>query len=372
MGRRHIVVCVLSTMFWLFCLPVNSRAIFQGDKQLGSELDKIFAREFKPDAPGCAVLVARNGLVIYEEAYGLANLELNVPNTAETVFEIASNTKQFTAVAIMQLVEQGKISLQDSIGTYIPDYPTGGYVITIEHLLTHTSGIADYLAMEEFDSTVWRLDTSPIDFINIFKRDRIDFEPGTDFGYSNSGYFLLGYIIEEASGVSYRKYMEDNIFIPAGMTNSYYNDHEAIIYNRASGYTKGSDGFENAEYVSSSKLYSAGALVSTVDDYFKYYQALDAYKLVSKKSLEKIRTSYTLKNGSETGYGYGVQVRDLRGYCTIAHAGGGPGSWSMHWYFPLEDVHFIVFTNCEEYISKDALVFDLAILAAGGSVPDQK
>lgn len=372
MRRTYIRVCVLSILFWLVCLPVSSRAISQGDEQLGLELDQIFIREFKADAPGCAVLVARNGLVIYEEAFGLANLELNVPNTAETVFEIGSNTKQFTAVAIMQLVELGKISLQDSIGKYIPDYPTGGHVITIEHLLTHTSGIVDYLAMEEFDSTIWRQDFSPIDFIKFFKREHLNFVPGTDFGYSNSGYFLLGYIIEEASGVSYRKYIEDNIFIPAGMLNSYYNDHEAIIYNRASGYAKGSDGIENAEYVSSSLLYSAGALLSTVGDYFKYYQGLDAYELVSKKSLEKTRTGYTLKNGAETGYGYGVQVRDLMGYWTIAHAGGGPGSWSMHWYFPLEDVHFIIFTNCEEYISKDSLVFDLAILAVGSSVPKQK
>ena len=265
----------------------------------------------------------------------------------------------------MQLVEQGKISLQDSISTYIPGYPTGGYAITIEHLLTHTSGIVDFMAIEEFDSTTWRVDFSPIDFINYFKREYLNFAPGTDYSYSNSGYFLLGYIIEKVSGVSYQKYIEDNIFIPAGMTNSYYNDHKKIIYNRASGYARGSDGFENAEYVSSSLLYSAGALLSTVGDFFEYYQALNTYKLVSKESLEKTRTGYTLKNGAETGYGYGVQVRNLGGYCTIAHAGGGPGSWTMHWYFPSEDVHFIIFTNCEEYISKDSLVFDLAVLAVG-------
>lgn len=360
--RTCFLSIVLLGLYW----PAVSQADSQSDEHLCRQYDLLLAKEFPPDAPGCAVLVSRMGSVIYEKAFGLADLEMKVPNVVDTVFEIASNTKQFTALAIMQLVEQGKLSLQDSITTFIPGYPTDGYCISIEHLLTHVSGISDFMAFEEFDSTVWRLDYMPIDFIEFFKREHLEFVPGTEYSYSNSGYFLLGYVIEKVSGVSYQKYIEQNIFSPAGMANSCYGDRRRIIDSRAKGYAVGGEGYENAEYVSPTVLYSAGALLSTVEDFFKYYQALNAHVLLRQASLARIRTSYTLQNGAETGYGYGVQVRTVEGHRTVAHAGGGPGHWTMHWYFPDEDVHFIIFTNCENYIGKDGFVFDLALLAVGG------
>ncbi len=365
MRRAYLRIWFFSIVFLGLYLSAGSQTVSQSDEHLSLQYDLLLAKEFQSGAPGCVVLASRKGKVFYEKAFGLADLEMKVPNVVDTVFEIASNTKQFTALAIMQLVEQGKISLQDSIAAYIPDYPTDGYYISIEHLLTHVSGISDFMANEEFDSTVWRLDYTPIDFIEFFKREHLDFVPGTEYSYSNSGYFLLGYIIEKVSGVSYQEYIQENIFSPAGMTNSYYGDSKRIINNRAKGYAMGVDGYENAEYVSPTILYSAGALLSTVEDFFKYYQALNAHVLVSRKTLAEIRTSYTLQDGAETGYGYGVQVRTVEGHRTIAHAGGGPGHWTMHWYFPDDDVHFIIFTNCENYIGKDSFVFDLAILAVG-------
>ncbi len=291
-------------------------------------------------------------------------MELGVPLTPDYVFEIASNTKQFTATAVLLLTEQGKVSLQDPITRFIPDYPTGGNTITIEHLLTHTSGIPDYLSSEDFDQSVWRRDHTPSEFIDLFIDEELDFEPGTEYRYSNSGYYLLGYIIEKASGMSYQEYLEKSIFEPAEMENTYYNDYNRIITKRSKGYMKGPEGFENAEYVSPSVLYSAGALVSTVGDFNRYYQALNTYKIVTRENLEKARTGYHLLNGEDTGYGYGVQPRVFNGYRTIAHAGGGPGYWSMHWYFPDSDIHFIIFTNCENHIDKDGLIFKLALLVA--------
>jgi CubicO group peptidase (beta-lactamase class C family) len=359
MKKIYLVVLVVLG----FHLSANTQTISKNDNSLGVKLDSILTKEFKPNEPGCAVLVSRKDQIVYRKAFGIADLELNIPIQPEMVFEIASNTKQFTAVAIMQLVEQGKIKLQDSIEKYIPDYPPQGYGITIEHLLTNTSGIKDFGVMEQLNPTIWRVDHKPVDFIEFFKNEKMDFAPGTQYNYSNSGFFLLGFIIEEISGMTYEQYLEKNIFEPAGMTNSGFNSYNKIVINRVKGYSKGESGFENGEYVSPTIFYSAGGLLSTVDDFYKYYGALNSYKLITKESINKIRTSFKLVDGKETGYGYGIQVRELDGYKTIAHAGGGVGFYTMHWYFPEKDVHFIIFTNCDNYMEKDNKIFKMAKLS---------
>ncbi|MGD1045061.1 MAG: serine hydrolase domain-containing protein [Bacteroidota bacterium] len=337
-----------------FCFQYgNAQTISEKDKQLGVEFDKLLSAQYKPDEPGCVVLVARKRQIIYEKAFGMADLELSVPNNVNMVFEIGSITKQFTAVAIMQLVEQGKISLQDPINKFIEDYPTHGYTITIENLLTHTSGIKDYWKMKEFDSTFWRKDYTTSEFINFFKNEPMDFAPGTNLHYSNSGFCLLGYIIEKVSGMTYAKYIEENIFKPAGMKNSYYGNFSKIIKNRAKGYQIGAEGIKNANYISWTVVYSAGSLMSIVEDFLKYYQALNSFKLIKKESLEKTRTSYKLSNGKETGYGYGIGVGNVMGSPIVGHAGGIFGFYSNQLYFPNEDVSVIIFTNCESYINKD-------------------
>jgi CubicO group peptidase (beta-lactamase class C family) len=342
---------------------LNAQTVSKENKQLEIKLDSILNREFKSNNPGCAVLVSKKGQVVYKKAFGIADLELNIPIQPEMVFEIASNTKQFTAVAIMQLVEQSKINLQDPIEKYLPDYPTQGYKITIENLLTNTSGIKDFGVMEQLNPTIWRVDHKPADFIEFFKNEKMDFAPGAQYNYSNSGFFLLGYIIEKISGMTYEQYLEKNIFEPAGMTNSGFNSYNKIVKNRVKGYSKGENGYENGEYVSPTIFYSAGGLLSTVDDFYKYYQALNSYKLLTEESLNKTRTSFKLVDGKETGYGYGIQVRELDGYNTIAHAGGGVGFYTIHWYFPDEDVHFIIFTNCDDYLKKDNKIFKMAKLS---------
>jgi CubicO group peptidase (beta-lactamase class C family) len=332
-----------------FCFVVDAQSDSEKDKQLSHKLDSALIKQFKPNEPGCAVLVSKKGQILYKKAFGMANLELNVPMSSDMVFAIASITKQFTGIAIMQLVEKNKINLQDSISKYIPDYPTHGYYISIEHLLTHTSGIKNFMALEDFDSIVKRIEyNNPMDFINLFKKENMDFAPGTKWNYSNSGYFLLGYIIEQVSGITYQQYIEENIFKPAGMTNSYYNDYKEIIKNRVTGYGKDDNGFTNPLNLNSTVAYSAGSLLSTVEDMFNYYQALNSYKLVSKESLEKTRTRYKLSDGKETDYGYGVQVANW-GVPVIYHLGGGSGFTTFQVYYPEKDLNFILFTNCKSY-----------------------
>ncbi len=239
MKKIYLFSILLGSYFLL-----NAQVEPYQNKQLIVKLDSIFNEQFKPYEPGCAVLVSCKDRIIYKNAFGLADLELNVPVEADMVFEISSITKQFTAIAIMQLAEQEKINLKDSINTYLPDYPTQGYYISIENLLTHTSGIRNFQETVNLDS-LRNIDFSPSDFINLFKSSKMDFEPGTSWKYSNSGYFILGYIIEKVSGLTYQQYIEEYIFKSAGMSNSLYNDYRRVIKKRVSAYDLVESSFRN-------------------------------------------------------------------------------------------------------------------------------
>lgn len=346
-------IYLFSLIVFGLCVNIKAQTISKNDKKLGDKLDSALFQQFKPNEPGCAVLVSNKGEIVYKNAFGSANLELNVPMRPDMVFEISSITKQFTGIAIMQLVEQGKMNLEDSINKYIPDYPTHGYYISIEHLLTHTSGIRNFQEIQSLDS-MKTLDFTPTQFIALFKNEKMDFAPGTEWKYSNSGYFLLGYIIEKVTGLTYQQYIEEYIFKPAGMSNSFYLDYKNIIKGRVLGYTKVENKFENRFYssVNPSILYAAGALMCTTEDMFKYYQTLNSYSLVSKEGCDKIRTSYKLANGKEVGYGYGVEVGNIYGHHTIYHAGGANGFFTLQMYFPEKDINFILFTNCGDNFGK--------------------
>lgn len=274
----------------------------------------------------------------------MANLELNVPMKPEMVFRIGSITKQFTSIAILQLLEQGKLSLQDDITKFIPDYPTQAYSITIEHLLTHTSGIKSYTGMKDYMKNV-RKDMKPEELIDMFKNQPMEFAPGTGWNYNNSGYFLLGYIIEKVTGKSYADYIQENFFTPLGMTSSCYGSDTRIIMNRASGYQPGNDGPVNSDYCSMTQPYSAGAIMSTVGDLFKWHQAVHSYRLVKKETLDKALMEYKLKDGKGTHYGYGYFLSQLQGSPTIEHGGGIFGYLTSSIYLPEEDVFVALFSN---------------------------
>ena len=313
-------------------------------KQLTTEFDRMLSEQFKPGETGCAALVAKNGQIIYQKAFGMADLELNVPMKPEMVFRIGSITKQFTAIAILQLMEEGKLSLQDDITKFIPDYPTQAYTITIEHLLTHTSGIKSYTGMTDYMKTV-RQDFKPEELIDMFKNQPMEFAPGTKWNYNNSGYFLLGYIIEKVTGKSYADYLQENFFTPLGMTSSCYGSDTRIIINRASGYQPGNDGPVNSDYCSMTQPYSAGSIMSTVGDLFKWHQAVHSYRLVKKETLDKAFTEYKLKDGKGTHYGYGWFLSQLQGSPTIEHGGGIFGYRTSSIYLPEEDLFVALFSN---------------------------
>jgi CubicO group peptidase (beta-lactamase class C family) len=335
-------------LFFLVSLALGSITVEgQARSRLTAEIDRLVTSESKPGEPGGVVLIAQKDRIIYQKAFGTANLELNVPMRKEMVFNIASITKQFTAVAVLQLMEQGKLSLEDEITKYLPDYPTGGQKITIENLLTHTAGIpaSDAAAMTRLQGER-RLVTLP-EIIGTFKSRPLDFAPGTKMVYSNNGYILLGAIIEKVSGTPYAEYLKKNLFNPAGMTATLFGDDYVIVKNRAASYvySRAESRFLNALNGKVETAYSAGAIQSTAEDIFKWNRALLSYKLIKKESLEKAQTEYKLPGGKGTNYGFGWFIGNIQGSPIVEHGGNMGGFMSHAIYLPREDVFVGVFYN---------------------------
>ncbi len=319
----------------------------QANSQKSEEkIDAIMQSYYAADEPGGALLIAKDGDIVFEKAYGMANLELNVPMEEHMVFEIGSITKQFTAVAILMLMEEGKLSLDDDITKFIEDYPKHGHHISIHHLLTHTSGIKSYTSLNRWMEDV-RKDYEPLQFIDYFKNEPMDFAPGEKFLYNNSAYFILGYVIEKASGMSYEEFLETRIFQPLGMENSYYGSQLELIPNRAYGY-QGGDGFKNAQYVSLTQPYAAGSIMSTVEDMYKWQEALKDKTLISGESLQKAHTNYSLNNGEKIDYGYGWMIREIQDSRSIEHGGGIFGYTCNGIWLPEEDIYVILLTNRDD------------------------
>lgn len=346
-----------------FCGTLFNGATAQQDSRLSAEFDKVLNGQFPLSETGATALISSHGKIIYKKAFGMANVELNQPMKTNNVFRIGSITKQFTAIAILQLMEQGKLNLRDEITRFIPDYPVQGETITIEHLLTHASGIRDYTSIKDSVQR-FKTDFTPAQMINYFQNQPMRFKPGTRYEYSNSNYFLLGYIIEKITGKTYRQYLEANFFQPLGMTSSFYGNDAKIIKNRAAGYTKGEKEMENATAISMTQPFAAGSILSTVEDLFKWQQAVQSYKLVKKETLEKAFTRYKLANGKETSYGYGWRFGFIQQSPSIWHGGLINGFMTMAMYLPKEDVYVVVLSNCD-CNSPEIVTAKLAAVAIG-------
>jgi CubicO group peptidase (beta-lactamase class C family) len=315
-----------------------------GDEALAKKIDAVMSEIYKPGEPGAAVIVRKDGKTVFRKGYGLADLELGVPVEPDMVFRLGSITKQFTAVCILMLAEQGKLGLQDEITRFLPDYPTKGRTITVEHLLTHTSGIQSYTDMPEW-LPLWRKDFTVRELIDLFKDKPTKSEPGQRWAYNNSGYILLGAIIEKASGQTYEEFLDTHIFKPLGMKHSYYGSTERIIPRRIPGYQKGNSGFINAPYLSMTQPYAAGSLLSNVDDLAIWSDAVFSGKLIKKEWLDKAFTPYVLKTGDSTGYGYGWFISNYRGHRIIEHGGGINGFTSYEMTLPEDGVFLAILTN---------------------------
>ncbi|HEY7094331.1 MAG TPA: serine hydrolase domain-containing protein [Ktedonobacterales bacterium] len=310
-----------------------------------SVIEEIIQKRVPADGPGVAVAVIRDGETIYKSGYGFADLEWREPIGPETVLGLGSVTKPFTAQAVMLLEQQGKLRLDDEIIHYLPDAPTHGREITIAHLLTHMSGIANFVTQPGFWPNSARAERTPEEVTALFAGLAPDFEPGDDYSYSNSAYVLLGRLIEALSGMPYGEFIESGIFAPLGMTHSRYMDDQCIIPQRAARYLREEDNWVRAPYFSASVTYAAGGLGATLDNLILWDQALREGTLISYEMDARMRTPVRLNDGHEMGYGLGWGLSRYRGRAVTHHTGGVPGYSSFVGRFLDDGMTIIVLSN---------------------------
>jgi CubicO group peptidase (beta-lactamase class C family) len=310
-------------------------------------IDALFTRVFTNGAPGAAVLVAQNGAVLFKKGYALADVTHGAAFGPDTKSRIGSITKQFTASAILKLQEQGKLSVQDKLSKYFPDFPRGDEV-TLHHLLTHTSGIRSYTDKPGFMDKV-ASPVGPEDLIKSFQNDAYDFDPGQKWHYDNSGYFLLGRIIERVSGLSYGEFLRKTFFEPLGMTNTGVHRTGLALEHEALGYQFTGSAFTNALDWDMSWAGGAGALYSTVEDLFRWNEGVFGVKVLTEASLKAawtpVKTEDNKDDDSGNGYGYGWFIAHTRGAQEISHGGGLNGFSSIIMRLPRENFTVAILAN---------------------------
>jgi len=285
-----------------------------------------------------SVLVARGQKLVLDKGYGFANLEWEIPNSPTTKYRLGSVTKQFTAASILLLEERGKLKVDDPVKKYMPDATAAWDKVTIYNLLTHTSGIPSFTGFPDYGSTE-AIPTTPEKLVARFRDKPLEFQPGEKWNYSNSGYVLLGYLIEKISGQPYSQFVRENIFALLGMKDSGYDSNSAIISHRASGYSPGADGPVNAGFIHMSIPFSAGGLYSTTEDLLRWEQGLFGGKLLSPASLQKMTTPF------KHDYAFGLDVRTVNGRKVIEHGGGIEGFNTELAYYPEDKLTVIVLGN---------------------------
>lgn len=325
-----------------------------------NRMDEVVRASVAAEEFSGSVLVARDGEILLDRGYGLANREWSIPNDGDTKFRLGSVTKQFTAVAIMVLNERGLVDLDAPVKTYLPDAPAAWDAVTVRHLLSHTGGVPNFTDFDDYEAG--KTLPATIDSLIARFRDRpLDFQPGEGWNYSNGGYILLTAVIEKASGKAYADFVTETLFQPLGMSDSGYDTHAAILPHRASGYAPTARGIVNADYLDMSIPQGAGALYSTTRDLLKWEQGLFGGRLLSPASLAVLTTPV------RNQYAFGLMVREAGGNTTIAHSGGIEGFNTHMAYDPARRMTVIVLGNLNGP-GPDQVAGSLMALARGESV----
>lgn len=326
-----MALCLLAAQFTAGQTPTA--------KQVVVKVDEYMKRAVQYDQFSGSILVARNGSPVISRGYGMANYELSVPNTPQTVFRIASLTKQFTAMAIMQLQERRILNVNDAICRYLDDCPSAWQPITIRQLLTHTSGIPNYSSLPDWDEKLSIQPYTQKEYVKLFRDLPLQFAPGEDFKYSNSGYYLLGLIIERVSGKSYQEFLNENIFVPLGMKSTGVYNRRPLTPNLATGYYWSLNSYVNAPYYGVAGSNADGGLMSTTRDLLIWDQALYREKLILRKSLDELFTPF------KNDYAYGWRIGKKFERQTTGHAGSINGFSSFIMRFPTDRVTIIILTD---------------------------
>jgi len=318
----------------------------EDSKALRARVDQLFASWDRPDSPGCALGIVQDGQLIFARGYGMANLEHGIPITPRTVFDIGSTSKQFTAASILLLEQQGKLSLEDDIRRFVPEVPDYGRPITIGHLLYHTSGLRDYLTLMALAGVHFDGVTTEEDALRLIARQRgLNFPPGEDYLYSNSGYFLLSIIVKRASGLSLREFAEAHIFRPLGMTSTHFHDdHTRIVPRRATGYAPAPDGGFRIR-MSHFEQTGDGALMTTVEDLALWDQNFYQPKVGGPELIRRMLMPGRLTSGETLRYAAGLIVETYRGATVIRHGGSWAGYRAEFLRFPEQRFSVICLCN---------------------------
>jgi CubicO group peptidase (beta-lactamase class C family) len=329
-------------------------------KSIGATIDSIAAAALTGGrAAGMSIAVVKGRDTLALKGYGFADLEFDVPTPDRAIYEIGSVTKQFTAAAVLLLQERGKLSLDDPITKYLPDYPTQKHTITVRRLLDHTSGIKGYTELPEFGAFMMRRE--PRDsLVAMFSKKPFDFAPGEAQIYNNSAYFLAGLIIEKVSGESYADFVKKNLFEPAGMSDSRYCSESAVIKRRANGYHMSGNGLQRAGYLNHLWPYAAGSLCSTVGDLVAWNRAIHGGRILSRASYNELITPGTLNDGTKLRYAKGVALHTLAGHRVIDHGGGINGFLSAAAYFPDSNAVIVVLINTAGPVSPNDILTSIA------------
>lgn len=356
-NQRKLIIFVTSFLFFAQVAAAQSSSGPTTPEQISARIDEYMNAAVKAEHFSGSILIAKDGSAIVSKGYGMANYELSVPNTPKTIFRLASLTKAFTATAIMQLHEKEKLNINDGICKYLEHCPQTWQSVTIKQLMTHTSGIPNYTNFPGYEKTAG-LSATHEEIIARFRDKPLEFSPGEQYRYSNSGYHLLGMIIEKASGKSYADYLQENIFIPLGMENTGVDVNKRIIMNRAAGYTIDNDSLVNADFLDMAHIYAEGGLYSTTEDMFIWDQALYTEKILSRKSLDEMFTPF------RKDYGYGWSLNKSSGRREIKHSGLVFGFSTYIKRFPDDKVTIIVLSN-NQMADAEKVATDLSAIIFG-------
>ncbi|MFB9067074.1 serine hydrolase domain-containing protein [Pseudofulvimonas gallinarii] len=341
-------------------------------RTVAAEATRLLEQHVPADGPGMAVLVARGDEILYRGARGKASIELGVPLSPDHVFRIGSVTKQFAAAGLLKLVDEGKVALDDPLSRFLPDYPNGD-AITVAQLLNHTSGIQSYTSIPSYMDQDIRRDVDTDALIAVFKDKPAPFAPGSDWDYNNSGYVLVGAVIEKASGKGWSAYLDEVLFKPLSLDHTRDGAGLAIVAGHASGYSTGSDGFSRATPISMTQPHAAGALLSTVDDLWRWNRALHGGKVLSADSYMRMTTPEGKAAENGRNYGYGIFRTTVRNRTAFEHGGGINGFLSDLFYLPDSGVSVAVLRNAdgEGGATVGLIARKLAAVAIGDPYPEQ-
>jgi CubicO group peptidase (beta-lactamase class C family) len=360
--RRWAAVLAAACLFATGLAPAQAPsadvAPVQAAADIATDMDAYLQAAVRHEQFMGSVLVARDGVPLFERSYGFANIEHGVPNTSATVFRIASLTKQFTGMAILQLQEQGKLKVDDTVCRYLDDCPAAWRPITLHQLLTHTSGIRNFSGLPDWDEERGLRRYRHAELVEVFRDLPLEFKPGEKYKYSNSGYHLLGLVIERASGKPYAQFLHESIFAPLGMLHTAYTDNREIVAGRASGYYSRGTRLVTAPFLDPTATYAAGGLTSTTGDLLRWDQALYTDRLVSSRSREAMFTPF------KDGYAYGWRIGTAFDRRTMEHSGSFNGFSSYILRFPDQRVTVIVLGNGDR-MSGGKTGKDLAAIAFG-------